>query len=339
MANLHFFTRYILTILFATSLLTSINAYSLEKEYVRTYTYQASEKDSKLSARNAALEQVQHKLLSELGTYVKSKIDSSADSTGRKFSQHEINTLTAGIIKTEIIEEKWDGRNYFIKARLLVDPEDITKKIQAEIKKQTKYTTDSSEKSGRSKNTYTTALTSSYKNHSNKILMETSRGNVTLELYPDKAPRTVENFLSYTNEGAYDGTIFHRVIKNFMNQGGGFTVDYAKKKSNAPIPNEATNRLKNKRGTIAMARTMDPHSATNQFFINTADNTFLDHTGKNMRGWGYTVFGRVVSGMDTMERIANVKTGAGGPFRQDLPQEPIIIFKITEIKPKAKAEK
>ena len=166
-----------------------------------------------------------------------------------------------------------------------------------------------------------------------KVLMETSKGNVTLELYPDKAPKTVENFLSYTNAGAYNDTIFHRVIKNFMNQGGGFTTDYSKKDSNAPIPNEAFNGLKNKRGTIAMARTSEPHSATNQFFINTADNDFLDHTEKSMQGWGYTVFGNVVSGMDVMERIANVKTGAGGSFQQDVPQEQIIIFKITEIKP------
>lgn len=170
-----------------------------------------------------------------------------------------------------------------------------------------------------------------------KVLMETSRGNVTLELYPDKAPKTVENFLNYTNSGAYDDTIFHRVIKNFMNQGGGFTADYTKRKSNAPIPNEAFNGLKNKRGTIAMARTGAPHSATNQFFINMANNAFLNHTSKSMSGWGYTVFGNVISGMDVMERIGKVKTGAGGPFRQDAPHEQIIIFKITEIKPEAKA--
>ena len=171
-----------------------------------------------------------------------------------------------------------------------------------------------------------------------KVLMETSKGNVTLELYPDKAPRTVENFLSYTNEGTYDDTIFHRVIKNFMNQGGGFTTDYVKKASKPPIPNEAFNGLKNKRGTIAMARTSAPHSATNQFFINTANNSFLDHTEKSMRGWGYTVFGKVISGMDVMERIASVKTGSGGPFQQDVPQEQIIIFKMTEITPKGQAD-
>lgn len=166
--------------------------------------------------------------------------------------------------------------------------------------------------------------------------METSKGNVTLELYPDKAPKSVENFLSYTRAGAYNDTIFHRVIKDFMNQGGGFTTDYSKKDTNAPIPNEAFNGLKNKRGTIAMARTNAPHSATNQFFINTADNAFLDHKDKSMRGWGYTVFGNVISGMDIMERISQVKTGSGGPFRKDVPQEQIIIFKMTEIIPEKK---
>lgn len=171
-----------------------------------------------------------------------------------------------------------------------------------------------------------------------KVLMETSKGNVTLELYPEKAPITVENFLSYTNKGTYNDTIFHRVIKNFMNQGGGFTTDYVKKKTRQPIANEAFNGLKNKLGTIAMARTGAPHSATNQFFINTANNSFLDHKEKSMRGWGYTVFGKVISGMDVVERIANVKTGSGGPFQQDVPQEQIIIFKMTEIKPKAPAE-
>lgn len=165
------------------------------------------------------------------------------------------------------------------------------------------------------------------------VKMETSMGEVLLELYPEKAPETVKNFLYYTNAGSYDGTIFHRVIKGFMNQGGGFTKDFAKVSTNKPIPNEAFNGLKNLRGTIAMARTGAPHSATNQFFINTANNTPLDHTGKNMRGWGYAVFGKVVSGMDVMDKIANVKTGAGGPFRQDTPKEQIIILKMSEVKP------
>jgi peptidyl-prolyl cis-trans isomerase B (cyclophilin B) len=168
-----------------------------------------------------------------------------------------------------------------------------------------------------------------------KVKMETSKGNAILELYPDKAPKSVANFLNYVNTGAYEGTIFHRVIKNFMNQGGGFTTDYSKKKSGAPIRNEADNGLKNLRGTIAMARTNDPHSATNQFFINTKTNSFLDHTGKNQRGWGYTVFGEITSGMDVMDRMADGKTGAGGPFRQDVPQEQIIILKMSEIKQEA----
>jgi cyclophilin family peptidyl-prolyl cis-trans isomerase len=165
-----------------------------------------------------------------------------------------------------------------------------------------------------------------------KVQMETSKGTVILELNADKAPKTVENFLHYVNTGAYNDTIFHRVIKNFMNQGGGFSIDYSKKKTGEPVLNEADNGLKNLRGTIAMARTNDPHSATNQFFINTKTNSFLDHKNKSMRGWGYTVFGTVVSGMDVMDRIANVKTGPGGPFMQDVPQEPIVILKMSEIK-------
>lgn len=164
-----------------------------------------------------------------------------------------------------------------------------------------------------------------------KVRMETTKGTVLIELYTDKAPGTVENFLRYVNAGKYDGTIFHRVIKDFMNQGGGFTPDFKKVETFAPIKNEADNGVKNTRGTIAMARTGEPHSATNQFFINTADNAFLDHTGKTMRGWGYCVFGTVVDGMDVMDRIAKVQTGSGGPFNQDVPQEEILIQKISVI--------
>ena len=164
-----------------------------------------------------------------------------------------------------------------------------------------------------------------------KVHMETSKGTVVIELYADKAPKTVENFLRYVNAGKYDSTIFHRVIKDFMNQGGGFTPDFKKVETFAPIQNEADNGLKNTRGTIAMARTGDPHSATNQFFINTVDNAFLDHSGKTMRGWGYCVFGTVVDGMEVMDRIAKVQTGAGGPFNQDVPQEEILIQKISVI--------
>ena len=171
-----------------------------------------------------------------------------------------------------------------------------------------------------------------------KVRMETTKGVVVIELYPDKAPKTVENFLRYVNEGKYDGTIFHRVIKRFMNQGGGFTPDFKKVETFAPIKNEADNGLKNKRGTIAMARTGDPHSATNQFFVNTVDNAFLDHTSKTSRGWGYCVFATVVDGMDVMDRIAKVQTGANGPFQQDVPQEEILIQKVSVIEEAAKPE-
>ena len=171
-----------------------------------------------------------------------------------------------------------------------------------------------------------------------KVRMETTKGVVVIELYPDKAPKTVENFLRYVNEGKYDGTIFHRVIKRFMNQGGGFTPDFKKVETFAPIKNEADNGLKNKRGTIAMARTGDPHSATNQFFVNTVDNAFLDHTSKTPRGWGYCVFATVVDGMDVMDRIAKVPTGANGPFQQDVPMEEILIQKVSVIEEAAKPE-
>ncbi len=165
-----------------------------------------------------------------------------------------------------------------------------------------------------------------------KVKVETSKGNMVFELYPEKAPKTVANFLDYVNAGSYDGTIFHRVIKNFMNQGGGFTADYKKVETRDPIQNEADNGLKNLKYTIAMARTSAPHSATNQFFINTADNAFLDHSGKSMRGWGYTVFGKVVEGDNIAGAISRVATGSGGPFSTDVPTTPIIIEKMTEIK-------
>ncbi len=165
-----------------------------------------------------------------------------------------------------------------------------------------------------------------------KVKVETSKGTMVFELYPEKAPKTVANFLAYVNAGTYDGTIFHRVIKNFMNQGGGFTPDHKKIDTKDPVQNEADNGLKNLKYTIAMARTNAPHSATNQFFINTADNAFLDHTGKSMRGWGYTVFGKVVEGDNIAGAISRAATGPGGPFAKDVPRTPIIITKITEIK-------
>jgi len=167
-----------------------------------------------------------------------------------------------------------------------------------------------------------------------KVKMETSKGSMVIELYPDKAPKTVANFLAYVNAGAYDGTIFHRVIKNFMNQGGGFTPDYKKTDTREPIQNEADNGLKNLKYTVAMARTGDPHSATNQFFINTADNDFLNHTAKTSRGWGYTVFGKVIKGQNIAGAISRVPTGQGGPFAKDVPRTPVIIEKMTEIKEK-----
>lgn len=162
------------------------------------------------------------------------------------------------------------------------------------------------------------------------VKIETSKGDVVIELYPDKAPVTVENFLRYVNDNAYDNTTFHRVIKDFMNQGGAFTVAGGKKdiKTYPPIKNEADNGLKNLRGTIAMARTPNPDSATNQFFINTADNGSLDHTAKTTRGWGYTVFGKVTSGMDVMDVIAEVPTGSNGQFSKDAPLTPVEIFSI-----------
>jgi cyclophilin family peptidyl-prolyl cis-trans isomerase len=164
-----------------------------------------------------------------------------------------------------------------------------------------------------------------------KVRMETSKGPITIELYPDKSPKTVENFLVYVNEGFYDGTIFHRVIEDFMIQGGGFTEDMQKKPTHDPIQNEADNGLENERGTIAMARTGDPHSATAQFFINHKDNDFLNHSGKNPRGWGYTVFGKVTDGMEVVDEIAATPTGAKAPFPQDVPQTTILIEKVSRI--------
>ena len=160
-----------------------------------------------------------------------------------------------------------------------------------------------------------------------QVIIETSKGNIVLELYPEKAPITVKNFLNYVYLGHYNGTIFHRVIPNFMIQGGGFTPYMTNKVTDKPIQNEADNGLKNKRGTVAMARTQDPHSATGQFFINTKNNTFLDHRSKTSQGWGYTVFGKVVDGMDVVDAISTVKTGNKGSMA-NVPLEPVGIIKI-----------
>ena len=160
------------------------------------------------------------------------------------------------------------------------------------------------------------------------VTIATTVGQMTLELDADNAPKTVENFLSYASSGFYDGTIFHRVINNFMIQGGGFNTDMEQKPTQAPVDNEANNGLKNERGTIAMARTQDPHSATAQFFINVQDNDFLNHTGENMQGWGYTVFGKITQGEDVLDKIRCVQTGSQGGH-QDVPTEPIIIESIS----------
>jgi len=160
------------------------------------------------------------------------------------------------------------------------------------------------------------------------VHMETTEGTIVLELDGDKAPETVTNFVAYAKAGFYDGTIFHRVIPGFMIQGGGFTPDMKQKSTNAPIGNEADNGLKNDTGTIAMARTNDPNSATAQFFINVKDNTFLNHTAPTAQGWGYAVFGKVVEGMDTVRNIEKVSTGNTGGF-QDVPVEAVVINKVT----------
>jgi peptidyl-prolyl cis-trans isomerase A (cyclophilin A)/peptidyl-prolyl cis-trans isomerase B (cyclophilin B) len=168
-----------------------------------------------------------------------------------------------------------------------------------------------------------------------QVELKTNVGTIRLELYPDKAPITVENFLKYVQDGFYDGTIFHRVIVNFMVQGGGLDRNYSEKKTRAPIRNEAEQALKaglkNEIGTIAMARKPDPNSATAQFFINTNDNTFLN---AGVRDAGYTVFGKVVSGLDIVGNISNMPTGAGGPFPKDVPREAVIIEKASVVPPK-----
>jgi len=158
------------------------------------------------------------------------------------------------------------------------------------------------------------------------VVMQTSFGDITIELYPDKAPKTVENFLWYVDNKFYNGLIFHRVISNFMIQGGGFTPEMNKKQANAPIKNEANNGLSNAKGTIAMARTGEPHSATAQFFINVKDNKGLDFKSETPQGWGYCVFGEVIDGMDVVEEIRQVKTTNREGY-QDVPEVPVVIEK------------
>ena len=159
------------------------------------------------------------------------------------------------------------------------------------------------------------------------ITLNTNHGAITISLNSDKAPETVANFLSYAKDGFFEGTIFHRVIKGFMIQGGGFTADMDQKDTKAPIKNEANNGLVNKKGSIAMARTQDPHSATAQFFINAKDNDFLNHTSESVSGWGYCVFGEVTAGIEVVEAIEAVATGNSG-FHADVPLETVIIESV-----------
>ncbi|MBU3566904.1 peptidylprolyl isomerase [Polynucleobacter alcilacus] len=161
-----------------------------------------------------------------------------------------------------------------------------------------------------------------------KVLLKTNQGDITLTLDAVKAPKTVANFLQYVKSGHYDGTIFHRVIDNFMIQGGGMTAGMKEKSSGQQIENEANNGLKNDLGTVAMARTSDPHSATAQFFINVNNNDFLNHTAPNAQGWGYAVFGKVSDGMDVVNAIRKVKTASAG-FHQDVPAVDVVIEKAT----------
>jgi cyclophilin family peptidyl-prolyl cis-trans isomerase len=171
-----------------------------------------------------------------------------------------------------------------------------------------------------------------------RVALETSKGRIVIELYADKAPKSVKNFLDYVKAGHFNGTIFHRVIPGFMIQGGGFTPDMTEKPTRAPIPNEADNQALNQRGTVAMARTNDPNSATAQFFINLANNGFLNHTGNTPQGWGYAVFGNVVEGMDVVDAITQVQTTTKGQY-ENVPVQPIVIQKVTVLtnaKPAAK---
>ena len=172
------------------------------------------------------------------------------------------------------------------------------------------------------------SITSNIQAETTMVKMDTNQGTIMLELDADNAPNTVANFLTYAKEGFFDGTIFHRVISNFMIQGGGFTEDMNQKTTHDPIKNEANNGLKNDNGTIAMARTGDPHSATAQFFINVKDNDFLNFSSETPQGWGYAVFGKVTEGMDIVEKIKATETTTKGPY-QDVPVEAIIIEKVS----------
>jgi len=163
--------------------------------------------------------------------------------------------------------------------------------------------------------------------------MKTNKGTITLELFPDKAPKSVENFVAYAENGFYDGTIFHRVISDFMIQGGGYTAGLDRKDTRPPVPNEANNGLKNELGTIAMARTSDPNSASSQFFINVKNNAFLDFKSETPQGWGYCVFGKVTDGIDVVQAIGHAPTSDRGGAFQNLPTDQVVIESVTVKKP------
>jgi len=160
------------------------------------------------------------------------------------------------------------------------------------------------------------------------VVVDTDLGTFEIALDEERAPKSVANFLKYVDAKHYDGTIFHRVIPGFMAQGGGYDASYEKRSVHDAVENEADKTRKNTRGTVAMARTSEPHSATAQFFVNVADNGFLDHTAKSGSGWGYTVFGEVTSGMDVADKMVAVDTGSQGPFAKDAPQKPILIKSV-----------
>jgi peptidyl-prolyl cis-trans isomerase B (cyclophilin B) len=162
------------------------------------------------------------------------------------------------------------------------------------------------------------------------VILHTNMGDIGIELDADNSPKTVDNFLQYVRAGHYDNTLFHRVIDNFMIQGGGMEPGMKQKRTREPVANEAANGLKNKRYTVAMARTSDPHSATSQFFINVADNDFLDFKSPGGNGWGYCVFGKVVRGQDVVDRIKGVQTGSSG-FHQDVPKDDVVILRAEEV--------
>ena len=165
---------------------------------------------------------------------------------------------------------------------------------------------------------------------STQVELQTTAGTIRVELDEEKAPRSAANFVDYVRKGHYDGTIFHRVIRGFMIQGGGYDAAMKEKPTAAPIPNEANNGVKNRRYTLAMARTSDPHSATAQFFVNTVDNNFLDFRGETAQGWGYAVFGRVVSGSEVVDAIEKVRTGRSG-FHDDVPLQAVVIEQATVV--------